>query len=145
MATTDEQVTLDKEMQEYLEREYAQKIKRKNEQDQMDKVVKELADQKLTDYDKKLKDHKAEVKDKLKTKNVAGKQLIVRGVIDEITPIKSNFGYSWRLKLGGSTLYYNSKFEYSAEKMNLKAGEKLACTVKESGKYLVIETIFYTF
>ena len=105
----------------------------------------------LADYEKGIKAHKDGVKefikqkDKPKVKSVDGRQLIVRGIIDEVTSIKANFGYSWRIKMSGAVYYYNSKFENSAAKMGLVAGEKLACTVKESGKYLILDTIFFTF
>lgn len=80
----------------------------------------------------------------VKVKSIDGKKLILRGVIDSINKVPSKFGYSARIKMGDATYYFNCKIESTIDKM-FKQGEKAAFTVKDSGKYLVIQDVFYTF
>lgn len=103
------------------------------------------------ELDAKCKETRAASKEALKPKIKAinGKPLILKGIVDKIEPIKSNFGHSWRIKMGNSVYYFNSSSENGAAKM-FKEGEKSAFTVKETPNkrepekpYLVIEHIFY--
>jgi hypothetical protein len=147
------QPTTDEQMQEYLLREQEERMSRNKKNEQMDKVVEELTSVNLKEYDQKLKDHKNEVKEKLKpkVKSIDGKPLLLKQVIDDITSIKSNFGYSWRLKCGNANYYYNSSIETGIDKM-FKKGKMAVFTVKESpnkkepnNPYLVVEHVFFNF
>ena len=79
-----------------------------------------------------------------KVKSIDGKKLIIRGMVDDIIVVPSKFSYSWKIKMGNASYYFNSKSEHAIEKM-FRKGERAAFTVKESGKYLVVDDVFYTF
>ena len=87
----------------------------------------------------------------LKIKNIEGKALILKGVIDKITFLPNQFGLNHRIEMHGASYYFNSKVEGTCEKL-FKVGEIAAFTVRESPNknnalkpYLIIDQIFYTF
>lgn len=117
--------------------------------EQMDKVVQELSEVNLADYDKKLKDTRAEAKEakKPQIKNIQGRPLILKGVVEKITTTKTTYGWNSRVEMGGVTYFYSSKVEFGVDKM-FKVGSVAAFTV-ESKMYkekeiLCINQVFYT-
>lgn len=104
----------------------------------------------LEEYNERLKKMREEGKPVIK--NIQGKQLILKGVLDKLTITESKFGgENARLEMGGFNYYFNAKTKGIAEKM-FSVGDLVAFTVKESPNrnnplkpYLVIEQVFYTF
>lgn len=86
-----------------------------------------------------------------KVKSVNGRALILKGHVESITPLKSQYGFSWRIKVNNYNYYFNSSVDGAAEKM-FNVGKPCAFTVSEKPNvknpeqpYLVIAQIFYTF
>jgi len=103
----------------------------------------------MSDYEKDLKKTREDSKPKIK--NVEGRQLVIKGVIEKITSINSKYGESHRIEMNGNSFYFNSKVPGAVDKM-FEIGKLAAFTVRESinrhnpdKPFLVIETIFYTF
>lgn len=98
-----------------------------------------------------LRDNREARQTKPQYKNIDGKPLILKGVVEKIEPINARHGFSWRIKMNGSTYYYNSSRENGVEKM-FEVGKPCAFVVRESpnsrkpeSPYLIIQHIFYTF
>jgi hypothetical protein len=84
-------------------------------------------------------------------KNINGRPLLMKGVVEKITPIKSKHGFSWRVEIAGSNFYYNSARENGIEKI-IKEGEAIAFVVRESPNkrdtnkpYLIISHVVFSF
>lgn len=75
---------------------------------------------------------------------------IHKGIVSKITPLNSQYGYSWRIEMEHSTSYYlNGKTESLAAKL-FEVGKKAAFSVKEKPNkhgqvYNIIDAIFETF
>lgn len=87
----------------------------------------------------------------LAVKNIGGKALILRGIIEKITPLSSKYGENHRIEMGGNSYYFPSKVPGTCEKM-FKVGDRAAFTVREApnknnpnNPFLIIENVFYTF
>ena len=136
------------EQEKQAELEYQSKVRTNNIEHQMEEITKELSTVNLADYDQQLKDHKNEVKEKIKpkTKSVDGKALIVKSICEKITPLGQKFGsYSWRIDMAGNwSCYLNSKVDGIASKL-FKEGSACALTLEEKGKWLTVKQVFYTF
>ncbi len=108
----------------------------------------------LKEYDAQQKAVIELAKKKMKPviKSVNGKALILKGVIEKISPLKSKFGGSARIEMGGVSYYFNySGDEKIVHKMFL-VGQPSAFTVAESPNkrnpekpFLVIQQVFFTF
>lgn len=88
----------------------------------------------------------------LEIKNIHGKALILKGIVSKITPLTSQFGYSWSILMEhGSSYYLNGKSEDLASRL-FTVGKLAAFTVAEKPNrrnpdrpFLVIDQVLYTF
>jgi hypothetical protein len=72
------------------------------------------------------------------------KKPIVIGVVDDIKPGNSKFGYSAKIYIAGQVYFFNYKEPSTLEKMFQK-GQKCAFTMEEVNGFKKVVSIFFTF
>ncbi len=120
---------------------------------QMEKTTNAQANAELEAYQAKLKAEKEAFKEANKPQliGVGNMPALFKGIPEKITPIKSRFGYSWRIEMNGTNFYYNSKLENGIEKVFSVGTPCIFSCEQQANKrnpekpYLIIKTVYYTF
>jgi hypothetical protein len=97
--------------------------------------------QELNSYANELKCFKSKHKEELKVNSI--NKAVIKGTVQAIVPINSNFGYSYKIFVGGQPFYFSCSLETTCEKL-FKLDAHTSFKIKTQGAINIITEVLYS-